>query len=588
MSGNTKAVTAALLGLLALVVGNYLAGFMTLWLLKLSDVKLEIATYWQYFHALDLPQLAPYVQKIKLSGAIGFGVPLLIWAVLTIVLLKPREAAFHGDARFASRADLAKAGLLKKTPEGVIIGKYGRDFLYLGGLQHIIMTAPTRTGKTTSIAIPVLLTYAHSAVVMDLKGELFQTTSGERAAWGQVIYKFAPYAEDGRTHRFNPLQCVSSDPRVRVSEIQSIGAILYPDDSNKDPFWTSQGRSAFFGFASLMYERWDDLVKKGFQPDPNSDGMFPSFERIYRLSSGDGQGGDLKNTIKQWLSDRSLISEQTRTALSGLVGLAEQTFSSVIATLQEPLSQFISPILAAATNASDFDVASLRKRPTTIYVVIPPAKLGESSKLLNIFFSTVIGQNLKVTPQEDKSIKNQLLLVMDEFTAMGKVGVLSERISITAGYWVRDLTIIQSNSQLRATYGADAAQTYTTNHAASIVFTPREQQDAEDYSKMMGNTTVRRRNRTTGQGGTSYSHTEEARALMLPQELKGLPNDDQIIFFEGCPPIRCKKNWYFKNAFFKKRIRPPVEVKSLGLVGKAVACNIVHAPSAMAKQRLSE
>lgn len=565
MTGKVKAVTVLLLLVLVLAAGNYLAGWLTLWLLKLP-VPLEAATFWQYFRAIDLVQLAPYASRIKLSGYVGFGVPLLAWAVIAILVLRPRAKAFHGDARFASRADLARAGLLKKSPEGVIIGKAGRDYLYLGGLQHIIMTAPTRTGKTTSIAIPVLLTYEHSVVVMDLKGELFQNTSGWRRQQGQVIYRFAPYAEDGRTHRFNPLLCLSPDPRVRISEIQTIAAILYPDDPNKDPFWTAQSRTAFFGFASLMFDAWDDMVRKGMQPDPNTDPSFPSFERIYRLSSGDGKGGGPQEQIRHWLGDDSIgLGEQTRTALSGLGGLAGETFSSVIATMQEPLQQFISPILAAATNACDFDVETLRKRPTTIYVVIPPAKLGESGKLLNIFFSTVVGQNLKVTPQEDKSIKNQVLLLMDEFTAMGKVGVLSDRISITAGYWVRDLTIIQGNSQLRSTYGADAAQTYITNHAASIVFTPREQQDAEDYSKMLGDTTVRRRNRTVSKEGTSYTYTEERRPLMLAQELKGLPNDDEIIFYEGCPPIRCKKNWYFKNAFFRKRILPPVEIPPLAL-----------------------
>jgi type IV secretion system protein VirD4 len=561
MSGKAKALAVGMSGMIALVVGAYLAGFLTLWLLELA-IPLGPGTYGQYLRALDLPQVAPYVGRIRLAGFLGFGVPLVAWAVLAVLILKPRAPAFHGNARFATRADLARAGLLKPSPDGVIIGKHRRDHLYLGGLQHVVMTAPTRTGKTTSIAIPVLLTYDHSVVVMDLKGELFQATSGHRHAQGQAVYKFAPYAEDGRTHRFNPFLCLSPDPRVRISEIQTLGAILYPDDPNKDPFWIAQARSTFFGFASLMFESWDRLVRSGVPADPNTDSSFPSFERIYRLSSGNGQGS-LKEQIGHWLAGADFLGEQTRTALSSLCGLAEQTFSSVIATMQEPLQQFLSPLLAAATNACDFDVASLRKRRMSVYVVIPPAKLGESSKLLNIFFSTVVGQNLKATPQEDPSIRNQVLLLMDEFTAMGRVGVLSERISITAGYWVRDLTIIQSHSQLRATYGADAAQTYVTNHAASIVFTPREQQDADDYSKMLGDTTLRRRNRTVSKGATSYTYTEERRPLMLPQELKALANDEQIIFYEGCPPIRCRKNWYFKSAFFRKRIVPAVEVAAI-------------------------
>lgn len=553
--------------------GMCLSGYLVLAFLKLDTGFWRWDLYLAYLQ-IDAAQLAPFVTKIKLAGYLGFGVPVLLWTLLTYLLFRNRKAAFHGNARFATRSDLAKAGLLKKTPEGVIIGKHGRNYLYLSGLQHVIVTAPTRSGKTTSIAIPVLLTYEHSMVVMDLKGELFQAASGYRQRQGQTIYKFAPYAEDGRTHRFNPFQCVSSDPRIRVSEIQSIGAILYPDDPNKDPFWVAQARTAFFAFASFMYEHWDDVMRPCPWLDPNSHKAFPSFERIYRLSSGNGKVG-LKETIKNWLRAGNFLSEQTRTAFSGLIGLAEETFSSVIASMQEPLQQFISPILAASTSASDFDLAMLRKTKATIFVVIPPSKLGESSKLLNIFFSTVVGQNLKATPQEDKAIKHQLLLLMDEFTAMGRVSALADRISITAGYWIRDLTIIQSNSQLRSTYGADAAQTYVTNHAASVIFTPREQQDAEEYSRAMGYTTVVRRTRTSGRSGTSYSHTEERRALMLPQELKTLSTDEQIVFYEGCPPIRCKKNWYFKNCHFMDRVLDPPTVPALAQSEKSAGGKIL-------------
>jgi type IV secretion system protein VirD4 len=566
-----KGLLAATLLVPTLIAGLYLAGFLLLLLLfGLRHVPLEWGTYWSYFKVMAVPDYAPYAGKIRLAGYVGFSLPLLGYLAVLYALFKPRQQTLHGNARFATRADQVKAGLMKKTRESVIIGKFRGAFLYVNGPQHIIVNAPTRSGKSASIAIPVALTYEESMVVMDTKGELYQAASGQRAEQGQIIYKFAPYGEAGCTHRFNPFLCVSRDPRVRVSEIQTIGAILYPDDPHKDPFWIAQSRSAFLGFALFMYERWDDLVQTDTSTaraarNPNNDINFPSFERIYRLSCGDGEGGDLKEQIKHWLGEARFLSDEARTPLSSLIGLAGETFSSAIATMQEPLQQFISPILADATNASDFDVSTLRKRLTTIFVVIPPAKLGESSKLLNIFFSTVVGQNLTETPQENKAIKHQLLLVLDEFTAMGAVHALSERISIIAGYWIRILTIIQSKSQLRSVYGPDVARTYTTNHTVSSVFTPSEQEDAEEYSRAMGDTTVRRRNRTTGQGGTSYSHTEERRPLMLPQELKELPDDDQIIFCKGCPPIRSKKNWWFKSARFKKLIRPPVEVKSLAL-----------------------
>lgn len=566
MSVGWKAATSVALLLLALVAGQYLAGWLVIFLLQVP-VQLGMGTYWEYVQAIHLPQVAAYVWKIKLAGYAGFGVPSLVWVMLVALLLKPRAGAFHGSARFGHLADARRAGLLKRTPESVIIGKLGRHYLYLNGTEHIIVVSPTRSGKTTSLAIPDLLIYEHSVVVLDVKGELYLLTSGRRKAMGQVVYKFAPYATDGNTHRFNPLTCVSTNPHQRISEIQTIAAILYPDDPHKDPFWIAKARSAFLGFASYMYECWDYRIRQGQKPDPNRDPAFPSFERIYRLSTGDGQGGDLKETVRQWLST-PVISEQTRTELSGLVGLSEETFASVIASMQEPLQQFISPILAAATNATDFDVMELRQRRMSIYVVIPPDKLGESSKLLNIFFSTVVGQNLRSTPQHDKTIKNQMLLLMDEFAAMGRVKVLADNISLIAGYWIRLVTIIQSNSQLRSIYGPDVAQTLSTNHTACIVSTPREQQDAEDYARALGNTTVRRRHRNTGPNGTTYSYAEESRPLMLPQELKELSNNLQIVFLKGSPAFRCKKNWYFKSRYFKKLILPPVEMEPLPQANK--------------------
>jgi type IV secretion system protein VirD4 len=253
----------------------------------------------------------------------------------------------------------------------------------------------------------------------------------------------------------------------------------------------------------------------------------------------------------------AFVSAQTRTVFGNLAGLAEQTFSSVLATMQAPLQQFLSPILAAATNATDIDVASLRKRPTTLYVIIPTNKLDESSKLLNIFFSTVIGGNLTRQLGEEPALKHQMLLLMDEFTAMGRVDVWAKRISISASYGVRDLCIVQSRAQLRSAYGDDDAQNFITNHGAQIVFAPREQSDANEYSEMLGYKTVRKEHRSTSRGrGTnqvSINHTDEKRALFLPQEIKELPADDELIFYEGCKPIRARKNWYFKDKQLKQR-----------------------------------
>lgn len=308
-------------------------------------------------------------------------------------------------------------------------------------------------------------------------------------------------------------------------------------------------------------------------PDVNASPKFPSFERILRLSSGtDGQS--TKDMLQSILKEPkyAFISSQTRTVFGNLSGLAEQTFSSVIATMQSPLQQFLSPVLAASTNSTDIDIGSFRKRPTTLYVIIPTNKLDESSKLLNIFFSSVIGANLSKQLGEEPDLKYQMLMLMDEFTAMGRVDVWAKRISISASYGVRDLCIVQSRAQLRSAYGDNDAQNFITNHGAQVVFAPREQSDATEYSEMLGYKTLRKKHRSTSRGGgsgpgsTNYTvstnYTEERRALFLPQEIKELPSDDELIFYEGCKPIRAKKNWFFKDKTFVERASiAPAEIK---------------------------
>ncbi|HUA79274.1 MAG TPA: type IV secretory system conjugative DNA transfer family protein, partial [Dyella sp.] len=569
MSLGWKAGMLTALLILALVGGEYLAGWLLIFWLHIP-VQLGLGTYWEYFQAINLPQLVPYAGKIKIAGYLGFGVPLLVWLMLLVLMFRPQKKAFYGDARFATRRDASKAKLLQDSAEGVVFGLFGREFLRLCGTEHIMVVAPTRSGKSTGIAIPVLMTYGHSIVVLDLKGELYRITSGWRAQHlGQKIFVFAPYDATRRTHRFNPFTTMSTNPALRLGELQTMAAILYPDSNSKDPFWINQARNAFVAFASYMFERWDQLViaaqKENIRLDVNKHLLFPSFQRIFKLSTGPGYK-NTKAMVDAYLShpDYAFLSDEPRTAFASLASLAEQTFSSVIGSMQEPLQQFLSPILAGATNATDFDVAMLRRQRMTLYVVVPPEKLGEASKLLNIFFSTAIGQNLRQAPQDDPTIKNQMLLLLDEFTAMGRIDVLSKNISLIAGYWIRCVTIIQSLSQLDSVYGEHDARNIVTNHSVVVAFTPREQRDAEEYSRQMGDTTERRRNKTIGSDGRpSYTHSEERRPLMLPQELKVMPDDQQLAFVKGCHPIKSGKIRYFKMRFFTKRLLPKVEIPAI-------------------------
>lgn len=557
-ASNRRLILALALALGTLAAGTYFSGFLTLLLLKLNTGLLEWDTYLGYLKAIDLPEVRPYVGKIKVGGYVGFGLPLLGYFALLVLILKPAKKSMHGDARFAGASDLAKHGMLKPSPNGIVVGKFNGNLVRLGGQQFVILAAPTRSGKGVGVVIPNLLDYQESMVVLDIKQENFDLTSGWRASQGQEIYLFNPFAEDRRTHRWNPLSYVSHDPAFRVSDLMSIAAMLYPDGADDQKFWVSQARNAFMAFSLYLFENWDNERDSGFPGAPCA----PTLGAVYRFSSGDGT--QLKAYF-QALSSRKFLSGNARSAFANLLSQADETFSSILGTLKEPLNAWINPVLDAATSGDDFLLTALRKKRMTIYVGIQPNKLAESRLIVNLFFSQVINLNTKELPQKNPELKHQCLLLMDEFTSIGKVDIIATAVAYMAGYNIRLLPIIQSMAQLDAVYGKDVSRTIITNHALQIIYAPREQQDANDYSDMLGYTTVRKQNITRGRE-VSRSESEERRALMLPQELKAMGFDKEVFLYEGIPhPVMCDKIKYFQDRHFTSRLLPKVEVPRLDI-----------------------
>ncbi|APP74577.1 type IV secretory system conjugative DNA transfer family protein [Xanthomonas vesicatoria] len=554
----SKAKIIAIATAVALLAGYLLSGYVTLLLLRLDTSLYSWDTYYRYFSALGLPQVAPYANKIKMAGAIGFGVPALVWIIGIALALKPKAPALHGDARFAGAADLSKHGLFKPSGNGIVVGKFNGKLVRLSGQQFVILAAPTRSGKGVGVVIPNLLEYQESIVVLDIKQENFDLTSGWRASQGHEVFLFNPFAEDRRTHRWNPLTYVSNDPAFRVSDLMSIAAMLYPDGSDDQKFWVSQARNAFLAFALYLFENWDEELSLGF---PGGAGA-PTLGAIYRLSSGDGT--DLKKYLKS-LSERRFLSSNAKSAFANMLSQADETFASIMGTLKEPLNAWINPVLDAATSADDFMLTDLRKKKMTIYIGIQPNKLAESRLIINLLFSQIINLNTRELPKSNPELKYQCLLLMDEFTSIGRVDIIATAVAYMAGYNIRLLPIIQSMAQLDATYGKDLSRTIITNHALQILYAPREQQDANDYSEMLGYTTIKKQNITRGRE-TTRSVSEERRALMLPQELKAMGNEKEVFLYEGIPhPVKCDKIRYYEDRYFTARLLPKTDVKTLAI-----------------------
>lgn len=538
----------------ALAGGAWLASMLVPRLLGLGDVQTDWTTWYRYLRAIGHPELAPYAGRIRLALGLGMGLPLLPACGAAFLLLRPRRRALHGRARFASALEIARRGLFTRSAHGIVVGRWCGRLLRFGGQQSVLLAAPTRSGKGVGVVVPNLLDYLGSVVVLDIKQENFALTSGWRAARGQAVYLFNPFAEDRRTHRWNPLSYVSTEPLQRVSDLQGIANLLYPDAGTGQKFWTSQARNAFTAFALYLFDHYEAQRQDGM---PEELQLFPTLGHVFRLSSAEGA------PARQHLQDlaaRPFLGEHARRAFGNLLSQAEETFASILGSFREPLNPWIDPVLDAATSGNDFLLDDLRRRPMSIYVGVQPHRLAEARPLLNLFFSQLVNLNTRVLPQDDPSLRHPCLLLMDEFTALGRVDIIATAMAYMAGYNLRLLPVIQSMAQLDAVYGKDVARALATNHALQVVFAPREQQDAVGYSEMLGYTTLRRRNLTRGRrrGDVSRSETEERRALMLPQELKAMGPEREILFCEGLAhAVRCRKIRYYADRRYRGRLLPP-------------------------------
>ena len=561
MGRKVAAGAFAVVGYVALACAAvYLAGVLFLVLNKANPKQAQftsIVHYWDLY--ADDAQLR---RKLQLAiGISAIGLLILLPAGL-VAAARPRRA-LHGDARFASPAEVDRAGLTGGDGQpGILIGRHCGKFLSLPGQLSVMLSAPTRSGKGVGVVIPNLLNWPDSVVVLDIKGENYDITAGYRAAHGQAVFAFSPFDEDARSHRWNPLTAVRSSPLHRVGDLLTVGQVFFPNDgggTSSEAFFNDQARNLFLGLGLVLLES-------------------PSLPRTIgeMLCQSSGKGRSLKDHLSGLITQRreegNPLSDECADALQRLLSNSENTLSSVVATFNAPLTIFADAVVDAATSADDFRLEDVRRRRMSVYVRIPPNRLANARPLLNLFFSQLVSLNTQALPEQDPTLKVQCLLVNDEFTAMGRVGVITNAAAFLAGYNLRLLTVVQAMSQLDAVYGDKEARTFATNHGLQILYAPREQRDADEYSAMLGHFTERATSRGRSRSFSGHGHStvsrnesEQRRALLLPQEFKELGSERLVVIFENCKPILGEKIRYYRDKAFTPRLRPAPAVPRMNM-----------------------
>jgi type IV secretion system protein VirD4 len=494
---------------------------------------------WFWYYRAD-----PLVQRwLGLGALVAFGGS----GIFALAVSRTLQPPLHGAARWASEGELKREGL--RASRGIVLGRKGGRLLTLGGSEHVMLYAPTRTGKGVGVVIPNLLTWPDSIVVLDVKGENWQASAGFRAAHGQKVILFDPLDAQGRTARYNPLGHINrSDPIAVLDELQKLAVMLFPSPPNGDPFWAEAARTGFIGVGAYVAETPEltfslgDIYRELTRGDPR--------KRLPAVIDARGKSG-------------RPLSIGCASALSDFCTASENTFASIKQTITSRMNLWLNPRIRAATEASDFDLSRLRSERMSLYLAVTPDNLARVAPLYNLLLQQLVDLNVRELPTADRHTV-PVLVVLDEFARLGHASVIAHGFSYVAGYGLRLLPVLQSPAQLRAEYGQDLAEEIMANCGVEIAFAPKELKVARDLSERLGSWTYAGRSFSRpgllSKGNHSTTQSDQRRALMMPQELIQMSSKTLLVIRAGIAPVRGEKVVYWREKAFARRVISPPAV----------------------------
>jgi type IV secretion system protein VirD4 len=562
----------------------------------------------RYFRPDSSPDVLSVIKTAQLMLAFG-AMTAIVFPVAYVFRrtrkLKDERNDLHGSAHWAVAEEIEAAGILP-TPEnmgGVMLGavdipvrndgfnpfgtKAKTVYLRHRGPEHILVFAPTRSGKGVGIVVPTLLCWSESVLVHDIKGENWALTSGFREkVLKQRCLRFSPSETDSA--RFNPLSEIRLDDNL-VKDVQNVSTMIVdPDGKGLQDHWAKTGFDLMTGviiFVLVSDELEDAQRNLSTVQAILSDGG-PVRELAERLAADKDTEADEKAKIAEGFravmeyirdtgyekisaglcTDVELVAWKTASqAAQSFLNKASNEASGVLSTALSFLSLYRDPIVAANTSASDFTIESLMQRRTSLYLVVPPSDKDRLKPLLRLIINQVVRRltekmEFDETGASKSRFPHKMLLLIDEFPALGKLEIFEEALAFIAGYGLKALLITQDLSQLTKAYSKD--ESILSNCHIRIAFAPNKIETAELLSKMSGASTVAHIQRNFSGSrlsvmlnNVSTNEQLSQRPLLTPDETMRLPPADELVFVAGHAPIYCQKIIYYKDATLVKRQR---------------------------------
>jgi type IV secretion system protein VirD4 len=516
------------------------------------------AFFWWWF-AYDAYAHGIFVTGGFIAGSGGVAAFAVAVAMSVWRAREAKKVTTYGSARWAEARDLRKAGLLH--PDGVLLGRWRGAYLQHQGPEHVLCFAPTRSGKGVGLVIPTLLTWPGSAIVHDIKGENWSLTAGWRAQFGRVLL-FDP--TNINSTAYNPLLEVRRG-EWEVRDVQNIADVLVDPEGalEKRNHWEKTSHSLLVGtILHVLYAESDKTLAgvASFLSDPKR---------------------PIEKTLRAMMAAPHLGEKGAHPVVASaareLLNKSENERSGVLSTAMSFLGLYRDPVVAAVTQRCNWRIRDLveAERPVTLYLVVPPSDISRTKPLVRLILNQ-IGRRL-TEELESKRRRQRLLLMLDEFPALGRLDFFESALAFMAGYGLKSFLIAQSLNQIEKAYGQN--NSILDNCHVRVSFATNDERTAKRVSDALGMATeLRAMKNYAGSrlspwlGHLMISRQETARPLLTPGEIMQLPPEDEIVMVSGCPPIRAKKARYYEDSKLVARIlSPPILMaKKLAVAGECL------------------
>jgi type IV secretion system protein VirD4 len=457
----------------------------------------------------------------------------------------------HGSAQFA---DERRARAALGRPDGLIIGRAAGGWLMrYNGPGHLLTFAPTRSGKGVGVVLPNLLLADRAILCVDPKGENARISARARTRFGPV-HVLDPFGVSGQPGAaFNPLDVLDPLGLDLAEDAALIAeALVYdPPEQVSEAHWNEEAKALIAGVILYVVTH------------PPPDGATLATVRDLLTAAPTRFAATLKAMQASPAAD-GLVAR----AANRHLGKADREATGVLSAAQRHTHFLDSRRITDSLARSDFSFDDLRAQRASIFLVLPPERLGAHARWLRLLVAQALHSLARGSAAGGAAAPCPVLFLLDEFATLGRLEPLAQAYGLMAGYGVQLWAILQDLHQLKALYG-ERHGTFLANAAVTQVFNVADVDTAQWVSRTLGVTTetfiaqgtstssgssASMQGGSTSSGeGASWSEQRVRRDLLTPDEVMRLADHMMLVLRPGRDPLVAGKVRHYADPEFAGR-----------------------------------